>query len=106
MENSEPTTPTRPRFNLGRTVATPAALDALRRSGQTAAQFLFRHQRGDWGDVPPEDAKANDEAIAHEGDADRQARVLSAYVTRLGDRLWVVTEWDRSVSTLLTPDEY
>ena len=101
----QPPTPL-PRFELGKTVATPGALDALRRSGQSPADFLARHQRGDWGDVPADDATLNDEAVAHEGDADRQGRVLSAYVTRAGDRLWVVTEWDRSVSTLLLPSEY
>ena len=94
------------RFRLGRTVATPGALAALDRSGQSAAEFVSRHQRGDWGDVPVGDAVLNDEAVAHEGDADQQQRVLSAYTTRRGDRLWVVTEWDRSDTTLLLPSEY
>ncbi len=95
-----------PRFRLGQTVATPGALDALRRSGQSAVEFLARHQVGDWGQVPAGDAALNDEAVAHEGDLNRQQRVLSAYHTRLGDRLWIVTEWDRSVSTVLVPSEY
>ena len=100
-------TPARPaRFSVGRTVATSGALAALERSGQSAAEFLGRHQSGDWGDVPAGDAVLNDEAVAHEGNADQQQRVLSAYTTRLGDRLWIVTEWDRSVTTLLLPSEY
>ena len=106
MDHPQQPTAPQPRFFLGQAVATPGALDALRRSGQSAAEFLARHQRGDWGEVPAGDAALNDEAVAHEGDTDQQQRVLSAYTTRLGDRLWIVTEWDRSVSTLLTPDEY
>ena len=69
------------RFGLGTTVATPGALDALRRSGQSPIEFLTRHQRGDWGDVPAGDAALNDEAVAHEGDEEQQQRVLSAYTT-------------------------
>jgi hypothetical protein len=60
----QPTTPL-PRFSLGQTVATPGAVDALRRSGQSPADFLARHQRGDWGDIPAGDAALNDEAVAH-----------------------------------------
>lgn len=88
-----------PRFPLGQVVATPGALALLERYGLSASQFLARHVRGDWGDVPPEDAAANDQAITAGN------RVLSAYV--VGDaRIWIISEWDRSVTTVLMPSEY
>ena len=89
------------RLELGRIVATPGALTALSRAGQRAADFLVRHQRGDWGDVGRGDAAANDRA-GTAGDG----RVLSAYRLRTGVRLWVITEADHSVTTVLLPDEY
>ena len=94
------------RFKLGTLVATPGAIAALQRSGEDPAAFVERHCHGDWGDVDAHDRQANDAAVAHEGDPDRQERVLSAYTTRTGDRLWVLTEHDRSVTTFLCPDEY
>jgi hypothetical protein len=87
-------------FPLGQTVVTPGALEALAASTDTAAALLARHAAGDWGDVPPEDAAANDRGT-FAGD-----RVLSAYVLSTGVRLWVITEADRSVTTLLLPEEY
>lgn len=87
-------------FSLGQIVATPGALEALARSGQSPAEFLDRHVAGDWGEVDEDDRQANEDALA-EGE-----RLLSAYRTRVGDRLWVITEWDRSVTTFLLPDEY
>ena len=94
------------KFQLGRVVATPGAMEALRASGQTAEHFLALHASGSWGDLDAEDRKTNEAAIAHEGDLDRQQRVLSAYVTRDQVRIWVITEWDRSVTTILLPEEY
>jgi hypothetical protein len=91
---------------LGRTVATPGALAALEQSGESPATFLGRHVIGDWGGVSADDAKLNDEAVAHEGDADRQERVLSSYVTTAGEKLWIITEADRSSTCILLPDEY
>jgi hypothetical protein len=93
-------------FRLGQIVATPGALEALNRSGQTPDEFLTRHQRGDWGQLCAADAKLNDEAVAHEADADHRTRVLSAYRTTLNERIWVITEADRSTSTILMPEEY
>jgi hypothetical protein len=87
-------------FSLGRLVATPGALVALERSGETAFAFFHRHEIGDWGEVPPEDRQANDQALV-DGE-----RLLSAYRTRLGTRLWVLTEADRSRTTILLPEEY
>lgn len=96
----------RPLLRLGRVVATPGALDALARSGQSPEEFLARHVRGDWGDVCPGDWRLNDEAVAHEDNPDLRTRVLSAYRTKLNERLWVITEADRSSSCLLLPSEY
>lgn len=96
----------KPRFNMGRIVTTPGALTVLEQAGEDATSFLSRHSCGDWGSVCPEDGKLNDHAVAHEGDPDCQSRVLSAYTTRLGERLWVITEADRSSTCVLTPEEY
>jgi hypothetical protein len=89
------------RLELGRIVATPGALTALSRAGQRAADFLVRHQRGDWGDVDAHDAAANDRADTTGGE-----RVLYAYRLRTAVRVWVITEADRSATTVLLPDEY
>ena len=95
-----------PRFKLGRIVATPGALEALENNQQNAGTFLFRHQTGDWGELCDEDKRANEIAVAHEGDPGRQQRVLSSYVLDDGTKIWVITEWDRSSSTILLPEEY
>jgi hypothetical protein len=87
-------------FPLGQTVATPGALEALGQAGQLPFHFLARHARGDWGELCPADKRANDRAL-REGD-----RLLSAYKTSTGDRLWVITEADRSATTILLPSEY
>lgn len=90
-----------PLFPLGRTVATPGALAALQDAGQSAMTFLMQHVRGDWGDVPPEDAAAN-EAALRDGE-----RIFSAYqLPKTETRIWIITEWDRSVTTILLPEEY
>ena len=94
------------KFRLGKVVATPGALKALQDAGQNAAHFLEMHQSGAWGDMDREDRRLNDEAIAHEGDPDRQQRVLSSYQTSLGTKIWIITEWDRSATTILLPEEY
>ena len=107
-----------PRFTLGRVLATPGALRALddaeqgrghgaRRSGadglparSLATELLARHVAGDWGDLDAADRRANEDALAAD------ARLLSAYVLPSGVRLWVITEADRSATTLLLPEEY
>ena len=88
------------RFLLGQIVATPAALKAIADSGQTPSDFLDRHASGDWGDVDDEDKKLNDDDLIHGG------RVLSAYHTSKGEKIWIITEADRSVTTILLPEEY
>jgi hypothetical protein len=87
-------------FSLGLIVATPGALAALRNAGQSPADFLRKHASGDWGDLDDHDRAANWSALREGG------RILSAYTTVRGDRLWVITEADRSSTCLLLPDEY
>lgn len=93
-------------FRLGKLVATPGAIEALEAAGQDPQHFLSLHQSGAWGDLDHDDRRLNDEAIAHEGDLDRQQRVLSSYRTSLNTKIWVITEWDRSTTTILLPEEY
>jgi hypothetical protein len=88
------------RFELGRMVATPGALDAMQQALHVPPEFLLRHKHGDWGELDPADVQANEEAVRY------GSRLLSAYHTRLGEKLWVITEWDRSATTLLLPEEY
>lgn len=88
-----------PRFPLGRIVATPAALETLDKVGVTADDLLGRHQSGDWGTVDGEDAAENDYAVG------RNLRVFSAYTTG-DDKVWVITEADRSATTILCPSDY
>jgi hypothetical protein len=93
-------TQTTSKFPLGRIVATPGALAALQAAGQHPHEFLARHMQADWGDVPEEDRQENELSL-HEG-----FRILSAYHTRLGEKIWIITEADRSASTILLPSEY
>ena len=88
------------KFPLGQLVATPGALQAMGRAGQSPVVFLERHRCGDWGDVCPADARLNDEALREGG------RLLSSYRTMRGEVLWIITEYDRSLTTILLPDEY
>ena len=87
-------------FALGRVVATPGALDALQAAGQGPGALLARHVRGDWGELCEEDRQENAAALKH------GFRLLSAYTLKDGVRLWIITEADRSVTTLLLPSEY
>jgi hypothetical protein len=92
-------------FSLGRIVATPGAIEALEDAGQAAGEFLARHVTGDWGDLDDEDRQANDAALIN------GSRIMSAYVTRKGVRIWVITEATNDVglrycTTLLKPSEY
>lgn len=89
-----------PRFSVGQTVATPAALDAITEAGQTPDIFIRRHQGGDWGDVCKDDAEANELAL-NDG-----SRLFSVYHTAAKVKLYVITEWDRSATTILLPEEY
>jgi hypothetical protein len=88
------------RFELGQLVATPGALAALDEAGTSPAELIGRHLQGDWGTVDKEDWAANDRAL-RDGE-----RLLSAYMLETGTKVWVITEWDRSATTLLLPSEY
>jgi hypothetical protein len=96
MQKTEP----KPLFDLGQLVATPGALAALEKTGQNAMDFLSRHVRGDWSELPKEDKDENQFSL------EKGFRLLSSYRTTAGDKLWVITEADRSHTTLLLPHEY
>ena len=88
------------RFDLGTIVATPGALEALAVSGEAPSTFLHRHVVGDWGDLDGND-RAENELSVQEG-----FRILSAYHLRDGTKIWIITEADRSSTTILLPSEY
>ena len=88
------------KFNLGTVTATPAVLDCLSESGQTPGEFLARHQCGDWGDLDDEDKRLNDEALVD------GSRILSAYKLATGQRIWIITEVGRTLTTILRPEDY
>jgi hypothetical protein len=93
------------KFEPGTIVATPAALDALKQHGQLGQTFLDRHFNGDWGDLCDEDKLANDQALLND------CRLLSSYnltESRVGSftKIWIISECDRSATTILLPCEY
>jgi len=93
------------KFQFGQIVATPAALTAIEASGQEPSFFLDRHAAGDWGEVCTSDAALNDQALVD------GSRLLSAYNTLKGVKLWIITEatddaGKRAATTLLLPEEY
>jgi hypothetical protein len=100
QENPMQQTERKPLFNLGHLVATPGALAVLEKTGQNPMEFLSRHVTGDWGEIPEEDKKENLLSL------EKGFRLLSSYRTTAGDRVWVITEANRSHSTLLLPEEY
>ncbi len=87
------------RFEPGRVVATPGALDAMEEAGTEPSELLRRHLGGDWGEVPKEDARENELSLKH------GFRVLSSYPVG-GQKVWIITEADRSATTMLLPAEY
>ena len=90
----------KPKFELGQTVITPGAIVALTFNSVSPQMLLHRHSHGDWGDLSEEDKALNDQAVEGEG------RILSAYSLEDGTRVWIISEWDRSASTILLPSEY
>lgn len=87
-------------LSLGTVFSTKGASQALAESGQTVAPFLDRYLQCNWGDCGKEDWAMNDEAV------EKGERTLAVYYTTNGEKLWVITEWDRSATTFLLPDEY
>jgi hypothetical protein len=87
-------------FELGRVVGTKGALLELQRAGETFPKYLTRHAAGDWGEVPPEDHEENEFSLRNE------LRIISVYTLGSGVRIWIITEADRSSTTILLPEEY
>ena len=93
--------PTIPLFPAGQIVATPGALALLEQANKTPLEFVSRHLRGDWGDDLCQDDKTENELSLKQG-----FRLLSSYKVTETEKLWIITEADRSVTTLLLPREY
>ena len=94
-----------PKFQLGKIVATPAALEVLKKANVRPATLLHRHQSGDYGDLCDEDKQLNDQAISNENNPDKQQRVFSVYQIE-NEKIYVITEWNREITTLLCPSDY
>ncbi len=88
------------RFELGVCVSTPGALEALAEAGVFPLSLLRRHASGDWGELDAHDRRANNAALKH------GTRLLSSYALPSGAKVWILTEADRSATTMLLPDEY
>ena len=89
----------RGRLPLGRVVATQEALRIMAEAGEDPLYFLARHATGDWGELCSRDRRENELSLRHGW------RVLSSYT--VGDaKVWVITEADRSATTILLPEEY
>ncbi|WP_070106342.1 hypothetical protein [Burkholderia plantarii] len=91
---------TGPRFKLGRIFTTPAALAACATAQVSMFDLLLRHVRGDWGDLSEPDRLQNEQAL------EAGLALLSSYALPDRATIWVITEWDRSITTLLTPSDY
>ncbi len=91
-----------PLFDLGRVVATPGALELLAATETNPAELLERHVSGDWGEVPPEDARENARSLKYGW------RVMSSYPVgeNVGAKVWILTEADRSSTCILLPEDY
>ena len=86
------------KFRLGHIVSTPNALEHL--SQEDILTGIQRHQAGDWGDVCEDDRKENELSL------EKGFRLLSVYHAANGTKFWLITEWDRSVTTVLLPEDY
>ena len=87
-------------FKLARVVATPGALEAFESADERPQSYLDRHAGGDWGELGDDDKMLNDLAVTHD------ERILSAYTLKDGTKIWIITEADRSSTTILLPEEY
>lgn len=85
-------------LKLGKTCTTPRAADTL--NAEDVLHALCRHAHGDWGELTPDDREANDDQLRHGGG------ILSLYSDRRGIRFYIITDADRSLTTVLLPDEY
>jgi hypothetical protein len=87
-------------FPIGRVVSTGAAIRLMDGSVELAALLMTRHTAGDWGDIDSEDWELNDRALA------MGSRLMSSYTLVDVGKIWIITEADRSVTTLLLPSDY
>lgn len=88
-------------LTLGRVVATPGALKALSEEGEEVLRYLSRHASGDWGDLDDHDRRENERSVKNGW------RILSSYrIGENGTKVWIITEADRSCTTILLPSEY
>jgi hypothetical protein len=87
-------------LTLGQVVATPGALRTLEEAGVSPASLLARHVNGDWGDLDEHDRKENEFSLKH------GFRILSSYTLTSGEKIWIITEADRSSTCILLPSEY
>lgn len=87
-------------FSLGRTVITVACKAHMDRLNADPLYFLMRHAKGDWGELDASDKRANADAVKH------NMRILSRYQLSDGENIYVITEWDRSYTTIMLRDEY
>lgn len=87
-------------FPIGELIATPGALSLLERHCINPLSLLGRHVQGDWESVPDEDRAANDNAVTFGN------RILSSYTLGGADKVWIISEHDRSSTCILLPDEY
>lgn len=95
---------TKAKFELGNVVATSGVYEMVGEDikfGQFVAKSFERHCNGDWGDLVEEDKKANDFALL-----DGDDRLFSKYNYKNGVSIYIITEWDRSATTILFPNEY
>ena len=95
----------KPLFTPGQILATPGCIEAMEKAGQSVWEFLARHLAGDWGDLESDDKQLNDEALKD------GSRILSAYVLKTGQKIWLITEakdddLKRAATTALLPEEY
>ena len=90
----------KPLFDLGQIVGTPGALQELESAEQSPFEFILRHVTGDWGEMPEEDIRENELSV------EKGYRIFSSYKLDTGAKVWVITEWDRSVTTILRPIDY
>lgn len=88
------------RFPLGVLVVTPPTLEAIDASGESPYKYLTMHCTGNWGKLCPEDWAINDDALK------TGSRILSAYTRNSGVSIWIITEWDRSATTILLSSDY
>ena len=88
------------RFSLGQVVATPGILAAAETARDDVQKYLSQHAKGEWGESCREDRQANDDAVSNGG------RLFSVYRMIDQTKIWIITEADRSVTTILLPEEY